>query len=166
MCDIYLLQLLRYFQLSYGRHNNTHKLKGKYYVLHIQFSIRIIVPKHLKKHYLHKNTVHIQMGRSHWSCRIRHGSAAARLLELWVQSRLGYKCLPFWVLCVVQVGVGLPPVQRSPTVRDVFTECGHEDPQGETMTRNRVEALQKKTQVCVTCSDVSTCCPKCVQPDP
>jgi hypothetical protein len=31
-CTIYLLQLLRYFQLSYGRHNNIHKLAGKYCV--------------------------------------------------------------------------------------------------------------------------------------
>ena len=51
---------------------------------------------------------------------------------------------PLWVLCVVQVGVGLSPIQRSPTVRDVSNECDHEDPQGETMTRNRVEAVQEK----------------------
>ena len=94
-CTIYLLQLIGYFQLSYGRHNNIHKLAGKYYVLYIQLSIRIIVPKHLNRHYLHENTVHIQMGRSQWSRGIRRGSAAARLLELWVQSRLGYRCLSF-----------------------------------------------------------------------
>ena len=80
--------------MSYGRHNNTHKLEDKYYVLHTQFSIRIIVPKHLKRNYLHENTVRIQLRRSQWSRGIRRGSGPAHLLELWVQSSLGSRrCL-------------------------------------------------------------------------
>ena len=62
-------------------------------VLHIESSIRIIVPKQLKRNYLRENTVRIQMGRSQWSRGNRRGSATTRLLELWVQSRLGYRCL-------------------------------------------------------------------------
>ena len=160
----YNCYLLRYFQLSYWRHNNILKLEGKYYVFYICSSrFRLLCPNTWEE---------IISIYKWWDPSGRVGSGVGlRPLTCWkcgFNSFWGVDVCPLWVLCVVQVGVGLSSVQRSPTVRDVSNECDYEDPQGETMTRKRVEELQKKkkTLVCVTCSEVSSCCPKCVQPDP
>jgi hypothetical protein len=59
--------------------------------------------------------------RSQWSCVLRHGSAAARLLDCGFESRRGHGCLSLVSVVCCQVDVSATSwslVQRSPT------ECG------------------------------------------
>jgi hypothetical protein len=61
------------------------------------------------------------VGRSQWPGGLRHGSAAARLLGLWVRIRRGHGCLSVVnvVCCQVEVSAsGWSLVQRS------LTDCG------------------------------------------
>jgi hypothetical protein len=68
---------------------------------------------------------------------IRRGSAAARLLGLRVRNLSV-------VFCQEEVSASVRSlVQRSPTECGV-SECDHE---GQTITRNRVEATQEKTEM-------------------
>ena len=66
--------------------------------------------------------------------------------ECWFESHRGHGCLSLasGVCCQVETSTsGLSLVQRSHTECDV-SECDSEAPQGEAMTRNRVEAPQEK----------------------
>jgi len=136
-------------------------------VLHIQFSIQIIVPKQLKRNYLHENTVHIQMGRSQWSPGIRRGSKAARLLELWVQSRLGYRCFSVVsAVCCAGRGRAVNRSEESYRARCVQWVWSRRPAKGDHDTESRRNTTNKHTHVYVTCSEVSTCSPKWVQPYP
>jgi hypothetical protein len=84
--------------------------------------------------------------RPQWPRGLRRGSAAARLLRLWVRIPPG-ACLSVSCECCVLSGRGLRVglITRPEESYRVWCVCDREAPYGDAVTRNRIEAPQKKT---------------------
>jgi hypothetical protein len=87
------------------------------------------------------------MGRSQWPRGLKRGSAAVRLLGLWVQFPPGHGCLSLVCVVCCQIDVsasGCSLVQRSPTESGV-PECDREASIIRRPTRGCCAIGEKKT---------------------